>query len=265
MKTSKTTLIFALSGEYLNEKEQYVSYSSFCAWFLNHPSIKLLLSKLDYQFTNKSLLIEAFCHPSFINENALLNLKSYQRLEFLGDSFLSLFISSMLIENDEDDEGDLSKKRAALVNKTYLSNLSKTIDLSKNVLVGRGIVFNDEYSDSIACDVFESLLGAIFLDSDFEKCSTVCHKIINRQIINIDPILFDYKTQLQEWSLKYNGSFPKYVHHENTDSSFDVDLFIDQKNILSTNGLSKKKAEEKAAQIFFNNLNLNKSGEKNVN
>ena len=111
---------------------------------------------LDYRFLNKELLEQALTHSSLNNKN------SYERLEYLGDSIINFVVSEYLYNNYMyDNEENLSKKRTQLINKKYISEISKSLKLHKYISINNNI----EISDRIHCNIYESIIGAIYIEN----------------------------------------------------------------------------------------------------
>ena len=159
--------------------------------------------RIGYTFKNKEYLKTALSHSSYAYET---HTKSNERLEFLGDSVLSLIVSEKLfLIKGDDDEGDLSKIRASLVCENGLYELSQKIDLSSEIRLGRGEErCGGRNRPSVVSDAFEALLAAIFLDSDFYTAKKWLLSIMDDEFSHLSDRrrLGDYKTALQEHTQK---------------------------------------------------------------
>lgn len=211
-----------------------------------------LEKKIGYTFKNKEYLETALTHSSYANE---MHEKSNERLEFLGDSVLSLIVSESLYLALGKDEGDLSKIRASLVCENGLYELSKKIDLASYIKLGRG----EERSggrnrSSLVSDAFEALLAAIFLDSDFETAKKWLLSIMKEELAAAGgrKNFGDYKTMLQEHTQK--GKKGKVSYHIISESGPDHDkqfvcgVSVDGKKLAEGMGKTKKEAEQCAAK-----------------
>ena len=161
--------------------------------------MKQLFKKLNIKPKNKELYNIAFSHSSYVNEN---NLKSdYERLEFLGDAVLELVMSDYLYKNTTDGEGKMTKLRASYVCENALYEYSKHLNISDYIKVGHGEELDGgRYKKVILADIFESLMGAIYLDLGFTTVKRVILDIIIPYIENSDiKFLKDYKSVLQEY------------------------------------------------------------------
>lgn len=216
---------------------------------------------LGYEFKNKELLLEALTHSSYSYENKLA--RNYERLEFLGDAVLQLIVSEYLIfKYKEFDEGMLSRYRAYFVSEEFISELAKEIDLGSFIRLGKGEV-NSGGKDrpSILCDIFESIVAAMYLDGGYNEARRFIITIASDKIDEVinQNIFTDFKSELQKLTQKVFETLPEYhIKYETGpehDKTFVVDLFINNQYYCSGSGKSKKKAEQDAAKKAFNMLN----------
>ncbi len=202
-------------------------------------------SKYDIIIKNTQLYIQAFTHSSYANEH---HTESYERLEFLGDAILEVITSEYFYLNTDLKEGDMTKLRASYVCEQALATYAKEIGLNKYILVGHGQANN--INDTIIADVFESVLGAIYLDQGFSTAKSYCLKIMLQYIESGNHFFSDYKSALQELvqtdkeSLKYVLIEEKGPAHDKT---FTVNVVIDDIIYGTGSGKSKKEAEQHAA------------------
>ena len=142
--------------------------------------MKYSVAGIDYRFTDPQLLLDALRHRSMGSRNN-------ERLEFLGDSVLSLVVSARLFELRPDaQEGDLSRMRARLVRGVSLAELASEIGLGKQIKLGEGELKSGGFRRaSILADAFEALLGAIFLDGGFKACRQVIIDLFDPLIENL--------------------------------------------------------------------------------
>ena len=205
--------------------------------FLNRPIIKGI---------DNNLLMEALTHSSYSNEHK--NANNYERLEFLGDAVLELVTSEYFYKNTNYKEGDMTKKRASFVCEQALAYYSKEIGLDKHIRVGHGQIGN--VNDTIIADVFEAVLGAIYLTYGLDKSKEYVNEIVVPYIEKGFVFLGDYKSLLQELVQTDRKSL-EYVltreYGESHDKTFEVEVKID--NIVYGRGIgkSKKEAEQHAA------------------
>src|SRR3990167_10461508 len=133
-----------------------------------------LLSKLDLTFQNPKILQQAFYHRSYLNE-VRLNIESNERLEFLGDSVLSLVISRYLyVSRREDSEGELTNLRAYIVRTKSLAKAAQKLELGKYLQLSKGEEMGGGRNNpQILANTYEALLGAVFLDQGIDKAEQV--------------------------------------------------------------------------------------------
>ncbi len=209
--------------------------------------------KIGYTFKNKELLHEALSHSSYANE-VKRGRHSNERLEFLGDSVLSIVVSKHLFTHFKHlPEGELTKIRASLVCEKALFEFSKNIDLGKHILLGKG----EENSGgrerpSIVSDAFEAVIAAVFLDGGMEAAEKYVLSFIPKNIeATGSKSLHDYKTMLQEIIQKNPEERVEYVLADQTgpdhDRKFVVQVRLNSNVIGTGEGHSKKQAEQAAA------------------
>lgn len=231
----------------------------------NNFSIKSLHElqlNLGYQFQDIKLLIQALTHKSYAHENKTLLLENNERLEFLGDSVVNLIVTNILFQKFSDlSEGELSKLRVTLVNENSFYELSKILNLSENIFIGRGEFKNEGYDrQSVLSDAFEAVLGAIYFEKGLDVCTKVFLNIIDRfeevsgrPFINIESAsTYDSKSQLQEKTMQLYKKVPVYKSIE-VDGGFKVELWINEKKISELSGNSKKKIEKELAKLALEN------------
>ena len=218
-----------------------------------------LFEKFNIKTKNNELYQIAFTHTSF----ALVHEKDYdyERLEFLGDSILNLFVSEYLYNKYPDyGEGKLTKLRSNYVCQNALIYYSDELNLKNflNVSQEELNLTNNEII-SITADLFESFLGAIFLDQGFEFAKEFVSKVIFKHIDNKKIFFQDYKSKLKEYgdveevSLKYGILKEFGVSHDKT---FIVACYIDDVEYGLGRGKNKKEAEQSAAKSALEKLNL---------
>jgi len=215
-----------------------------------------LEKKLGISFSDKSLVIRALTHRSYLNENKDKDLQNNERLEFLGDAVLELIISFKLFEKyPEKSEGELTSIRSALVRTESLAQQSRDLDVGKYLLMSKG----EEDSggrdkDYLLANTYEALLGAIYLDSGYESCKAFVERTLLKKVDEIveNALFIDPKTKIQELiQAKYKVT-PTYqiIKEEGPDHDkyFTVELDVNKRKLSEGYGASKQKAEEDAAQ-----------------
>lgn len=201
--------------------------------------------KYKIELKNPELMQIAFTHSSYSNEHHTDN---YERLEFLGDAVLELVTSEYFYLHTNLKEGDMSKTRASFVCENALATYAKNIGLDKYILVGHGQ--EGKVNDTILADVFESVLGAIYLDCGFLKAKEYADQIILPYIKEGAHFLGDYKSLLQEMIQTDRKSLSYELVRETGpahDKTFMVNVVIDGIVYGTGIGKSKKEAEQKAA------------------
>lgn len=236
----------------------------------NPPSADyvVLQEDLGYAFREPSLLRLALTHPSVAHEQGL-PVQTNQRLEFLGDAVLQLVLTQELYEKfPAFGEGPLTKARAKLVNRRSLAERARQLGLGRYLIVSRG----EENSGgrerpSALADTFEALLGAIFLDGDFEGA----RDFILRQFLtafgelSVIPILENPKGELQEFVQSFSAEAPHYHVVSSTgpdhDRVFECTVHHAGVELARGRGKSKKAAESEAALAALTKLREQKRSE----
>ncbi|WP_067145235.1 ribonuclease III [Pseudotamlana agarivorans] len=197
----------------------------------------------------------AFTHRSMNIKDSKGNPFNYERLEFLGDAMLSSVIASHLyLEVPGGDEGYLTKMRSKIVSREHLNELGKELKLINLV---ESKIPAGQFGDNIHGNLFEALLGAIFLDRGYKYCEkfiTKCLIIPHVDIETLEGKVISYKSLLIEWCQKEKKTFNYHVYDDTGNDElrhFSVKLSIDDKVVAKARATSKKKAEEKASKRAF--------------
>ena len=225
--------------------------------FKPHPLFEVE-KKCKYRFRNKKYLEQAFSHRSISSQPR----ENYERLEFLGDAVIDIVISRELMrEFPEGDEGILTQKRSALVQKAFLASMGKMLDLIDFIKIERTVDLDQEkIANKQSANLYEALIGAIYLDQGF----TIVEKFIikfwkNHMNMNMTDQV-DAKTKLQEYSLKKYKVLPKYKLFSNTGPhhkpTFKIGVSLQNTKTFYAIGYSKKDAEQKAAKLFLKQIGL---------
>jgi ribonuclease-3 len=198
---------------------------------------------------------KAFTHRSLNLRDSEGNAVNYERLEFLGDAMLSAVIASHLfLEVPEGDEGYLTKMRSKIVSREHLNELGKDLNLIDYI---ESKISKESFGDNIHGNLFESLVGAIFLDKGYKYCEDFIYKrviIPYVDIVKLEGKVISYKSLLIEWCQKEKKSFDYNVYEDTGNDDlrhFSVKLSINDKVIAKARATSKKKAEEKASKRAF--------------
>jgi ribonuclease-3 len=218
---------------------------------------------IDVPDIDEELLFEALCHSSYSNDykSKGRNIASNERLEFLGDSVLNLTIAEHLFKNYNLNEGDMARVRATVGSELILFEAAQKLDLGKYILLSKNEErFGGREKHSIISDLFEAILGAIYLSLGFERAKSFALKNLNEYInLSIEGKLFlDYKTRLQELTQKDLKIRPEYrlVRQDGPphNRTFVIDAIINGKRYGRGVGKSKKIAEQLAAKEACENF-----------
>lgn len=224
---------------------------------LNHSSLE---ERIGYNFKNKDLLVLALTHTSYVNEVRAhgSETESNERLEFLGDSVLSVVVSNYLYNNfDEFLEGDMTKVRAEVVCEKALAKYASEISLGDYLFLGKGEDKNNGRTNkSITSDAFEALLAAIYLDAEENGFSVAADLVLpfvkaEIEIIKSRGNVEDYKTRLQTLVQQAGSDRLEYVVTNESGPAhnklFTVEARLNSNVIGVGEGRSKRKAEQNAA------------------
>ncbi len=221
--------------------------------------LEKLSKKLDYRFRNPELLLQAFRHSSYVNEQSDSDLEDNERLEFLGDAVLDLAISHFLMELFKDaEEGVLSKYRAMVVDKAGLYEMALKLELGDYLMLGKG----EEQSrgrekPSILANATEALIGALYLDAGFDQTMIIIGGLFSFLLEKIatKETVYDFKSSLQEYTQQTYKALPEYRLVEEFgpahDKTFKVVLALNGVILAESMGKSKKEAEQNAAKEAF--------------
>ena len=217
--------------------------------------MEFLQKKLNHKFNNVELLKNALTHSSYANE-VRAYYGSNERLEFLGDSILSIIVSEYIYKQfPKMPEGELTRLRASLVCEKSLCSFARELELGKYLLLGKGEAHNGgRERDSILADAFEAVLAAIYLDAGMEKAREHVMNFVLREINDKNDDGFkDYKTVLQEIIQQNPEEKVSYelIGESGPDHNkhFVVQVKINNNIIGKGGGKSKKEAEQQAARV----------------
>lgn len=223
---------------------------------------KQLEQIIGIPINNNSFYIQALMHRSFLEQNEEYDI-SNERLEFLGDSVLSLIVAEYLFDAfPEKDEGFLTKVRAKIVNRLALAEAAEKIKLAEFLLISKNIsnTFTNG-SKTILSDALEALIGAIYLDSGLDMAKIFIQRILIQPNLKEGMYLIDenYKSQLLEFAQANKLNNPTYIvikeEGPQHNRMFTVKVIIGDKNYGYGKGKNKKSAEQKAAQAALEKLN----------
>ncbi len=211
---------------------------------------------------NPFIYVRALRHRSTLADDNFSSTDSYERLEFLGDAVLDLMVTEIIFDHFPDkNEGFLTKLRAKLVKGDTLAMYARNLNLNELMLLGERVKGQGiEQSKSVLSDVFEALVGALYLDLGYEPCSRFVRDVIEKHV-NFDKIidsLDNYKSLLLEYAQANQMKIPTYsvISEEGPghDKTFGVEVYVDEKPVAQGSGKSKKEAEQQAARKAFEKL-----------
>ncbi|MDQ7785818.1 MAG: ribonuclease III [Desulfomonilaceae bacterium] len=233
---------------------------------INDGSSELDYSELEfvlgYRFRNPTHMVNALTRRSYWHENRDTCTEHNERLEFLGDAVLGLVIADILYrEFPDNEEGELQKKRASLVNRAALAQLMRQLRLARFIRMGRG----DELSgcrdrDSILSDTLEALIAAVYLDGGFDDAVTMITKHFYPLIEKCSTRdgMEDCKSVLQEKAQAELGTTPTYElvdqWGEEHSKTFSVAVYIGDRLAGTGTGKNKREAAQNAARVALEKL-----------
>ncbi|MFO7980739.1 MAG: ribonuclease III [Candidatus Aminicenantes bacterium] len=228
-------------------------------------NLEKLEQKIGHEFKDKNLLIQSLTHSSYAHESPD-EMSDNEVLEFLGDSVVGFVLCDFLYKNFQGlSEGELSKLKSAAASTNTLSLFAKELKIHKTLMLGKGeIKSGGRKKKTILAGVFEALTAALYLDGGIDTTRNFLGKHFQNffKKINMDNFLINnYKSALQEHLQKESLPNPTYktvkTKGPEHNKRFTVEVFSQKQSLGKANGLSKKEAEQKAAQKALKNL-LNK-------
>jgi len=229
-----------------------LTHQTYCEFLSSQVIFQTIQDILGLRFNNLEFLFEALTHSSFVNEFGKLEMRSYERLEFLGDALVDFFVSKELNSRYPDlKEGELSKLRSSLVNENSLSELAWRHALSEGLIMGKAEILSNGWAkESILADIVESLIAAVYLDQGIDQAEKAFQQLLRGTddffgLTKLEE--FDAKSRLQEKTMALYKVLPEYRATELSDGNFKIELFISSFFISSLEAPSKKKGEMKLA------------------
>ena len=215
---------------------------------------------LGFKPKNITIYEEAFTHRSLNEKNSEGQPQNYERLEFLGDAMLgSVIASHLFLEVPGGDEGYLTKMRSKVVSREHLNELGRDLNLIKLLKTN---IPTRQFGGNIHGNIFEALVGAIYLDRGFKYCEKFIHKRVIKPYVDIERLegkVISYKSLFIEWCQKHKKTF-KYVVYDDTGNDelkhFAVRLQLDNETVGKARATSKKKAEERASKRAYYKLQV---------
>lgn len=212
---------------------------------------------LSYEFSDINNILLALTHSSYAYQDKSNLMKSNERLEFLGDSILNFIVSDFIYSKfPELSEGNMSKMRSNVVCEAFLAERAMSLGLGECLLLGKGEeLTGGRNRPSILCDVFEAVIGALYLDGGLDVCRKLILENISDKITSTitNGQIYDYKTKLQEFIQKEVGHRIEYnlmaESGPDHDKLFVVRVNVDGQEAGIGRGKSKKEAEQEAAKM----------------
>jgi len=215
-----------------------------------------LKTLLDYTPKKLYYYKKAFTHRSIKEVDSKGNPINYERLEFLGDAMLGAVIASYLYKKaPEGSEGYLTQMRSKIVSRDHLNELGKDLNLIRFV---KSNIDQTNISDNIHGNIFEALIGAIYMDKGYNFCKKFIHQNVINEYVDLDKLegkITSYKGLIIEWCQKQKKKYVFDTYEDTGNESikhFSVKISIDGALIAKGRATSKKKAEEKASKrVYF--------------
>jgi len=224
--------------------------------YMEKDSFEKIESIFGYPLKNRALFEEALCHMSYSNEKGLEI--SNERLEFLGDAVIGLVVSSFLYESfPDDDEGQMSCKKAALVCEKSLSEWALEVGLDKLLCLGKGLEKEGgRKNSSILSDAMEAIIGAYFLDSGYEVAYKLIKSYCERKALTLEQKVYDINGKLQKLlsdkgEITYELIETKGPPH---DPLHKVRVLLNGEVVGVGEGKTIKEAKKRAAKAALNNM-----------
>lgn len=213
---------------------------------------------IGYKPNNFKYYKKAFTHSSVKKTSSSGKVLNYERLEFLGDAILSAVIAFFLFKKiPSGTEGYLTQMRSKIVSREHLNEIGRDLGLIRYVISN---VPEKNFGDNIHGNIFEALIGAVFLDKGYASCERFIYKVVIEPYVDIERLegkITSYKSLLIEWCQKQKKKI-KYEVYEDTGNDtikhFSVKLFINEEAISKGRATSKKKAEEIASKRAYYKL-----------
>ena len=218
---------------------------------MTSEALTLLQEKIGYTFKESDLLRAALTHASAGSE------RNYERLEFLGDRVLGLIMAQILFERfPQENEGDLAKRHAALVQGKMLAQIARDIDLGDPLILSESErAGGGSHNDNILADAMEALIGALYLDGGLDICAKLIRDLWAQNIDVMKEPPKDPKTALQEWAQSRALPLPDYsiVSRTGPDHApeFEIGVTIEGYDQVTAKGFSRRIAEKEAARLFL--------------
>ena len=228
-----------------------------------------LCQAIGHQFKQPDLLIQAITHSTYAYEHRSEKVVDKERLEFLGDAGLDLVVSDYLFRSTEQlSEGVMTKNRALVVCESTLARVAKSLGLGTILLLGKGEqATGGQDKPSNLANAMEAVFGAVYLDAGYDKAKSMILNLLSEflQQAMAGDMVYDYKSRLLEMvqGTRGNSTLKFVIINEEGpvhDRVFTAAVIVDEKQIASGSGSSKKEAEQKAAREALTVLSCNRGG-----
>ncbi|MFC1563819.1 ribonuclease III [candidate division KSB1 bacterium] len=226
---------------------------------------ELLEKKLNYKIKSREIFTEALRHRSHPSCSSSENLTSNERLEYLGDSIVNFYIADFLFRFYSDEpEGTLTKMRAILVSRDFMAKVGRKLDVGQFLSLGEGEErTGGRRKRSIISNTIEAVIGAIYLDSDFENAGKFIEKVILEDFENtLKNEGINYKGNLLEYMQKIHKPIPKFITKKavgpDHQKEYTVAVQVGEKTLGLGKGKSKKRAEQLASKEALRNMSNNR-------
>ncbi len=222
-----------------------------------------LQSRLGLRFNNDALLLHALTHSSYVNEHSSEDIEDNERLEFLGDAVLDFLTAETLYKRYPDmDEGAMTRMRSALVRTESLAQVARDVGVRESMRIGKGEDINGgRERDVVLCQVFEAVIGAIYLDHGLEAVKSFIAprlEALEAEVMD-EAINKDTRSQFQEWSQAKFGLTPEFEIVSESGPAHErlyiVEATIGPKVVIAGTGQSKQAASHDAAEKAMNLIN----------
>lgn len=216
---------------------------------------KVLKDILGFTPRDKTLYQTAFTHRSVNLKNKEGGYINFERLEFLGDTVIDTVVAHFLYsELDQDNEGELTKMKSKIVSREKLNYIGKELNLLDYLYCTGN---KENFGDDIYGNILEALIGAVFIDKGYERCKKIVFRIILDPYVSLNEVkkeIISYKSELIEWGQKEKQNIQFLtVKEDSVDATINYycKLMLNDKLLIKVREVSKKKAEEKAAQRAY--------------
>lgn len=221
--------------------------------------LKKAEKKLGTRFRKKDYLLAALTHSSLRRQSEPLAAHDFERLEFLGDTVLSLVISEKIFKLfPEADEGVLSLNRSALVSRKILAKIALSLSIPSLLLLAPEEK-SAKKSEKVMCDTLEAVFGALYLDQGMKAAREYILRLMEKSLLpaSLKRSTVNPKTELQEWVQKRFKILPEYRHEVLSEGKVTAWVRVSGLGEAAGKGKNKKKAQERAARVLLVQLKKN--------